>query len=65
MLAAVTDEVTLTVPVEVEPARGAPPAYWLLPDGRVHGLAVPPDVTWKPNIDRKQPRHDGPHPSTF
>src|SRR5262249_6890985 len=60
MLAAMSGAVTLTVAVEVEPARGAATRYGLLPDGRVHGPAAPADVPWKPNVDRKQPRHDRP-----
>src|SRR5512132_606856 len=65
MLAAMTDEVALTVAVDVEPSYHAPAWNRRLPDGGVHALAVPPDVTWKPSVYRKQPRHDGPHPSTF
>jgi DNA-binding CsgD family transcriptional regulator len=57
LLATVALQVALAVAVDVETAHHPRPGHRLLPDARVHGLAVPRHVLGHPDVDRQQNRH--------
>jgi hypothetical protein len=50
VLAAMPGEIALAVTVDIQPPNQAPALDRFLPDTRVHGLAVPRNVTRKSNI---------------
>jgi len=50
VLAAMPGEVALAVTVNIQPPNQAPALDWFLPDTRMHGLAVPRNVTRKSDI---------------
>jgi hypothetical protein len=50
VLAAMPGEIALAVAVDIQSPNHAPALDRFLPDTRVHGLAVPRNVTRKPNI---------------
>jgi hypothetical protein len=52
VLAAMPGEIALSVTVDIQPPNQAPALDRFLPDTRVHGLAVPRNVTRKSNIYR-------------
>ena len=57
MLPAMALQIALAVPVDVEPPRHATALHGRFPDPGVDGPALPRDVAWEPDIDRKQARH--------
>src|SRR5262249_29260184 len=58
-LAAVSAEVALPVPLDVEPPDAAPPGDGILPDAGVHGPSAPFDVARHADVDGEQSSHRG------
>src|SRR4051794_4399308 len=54
VLAPVAAEISLPVAVDVQSTRPTALADRPLPHGSAHGPALPLDVAWQPDIDRKQ-----------
>jgi hypothetical protein len=42
--------ISLTVPVQIQPADPTPAMQWILPDSGMHGPTLPLDVAWETNV---------------
>jgi hypothetical protein len=52
LLTAVSGQVTLTVPLEIQPTDATTTTQGILPDPGVHRAPLPHDVAWKSNVYR-------------
>jgi len=64
MFAAMPDQITLTVAIDVEPPHHPPALNGRLPDGGVNSLSLPRDVARQTHIDRKQACHPSSYAGT-
>jgi len=50
MFASVSLQISLTVPVEIQPADPTSARHRILPDSGVHGATLPLDVAWETDV---------------
>jgi hypothetical protein len=50
LFSSVSLQVSLTVPVQIQPADPTSAMHWIFPDSGVHRATLPVDVTWQTDV---------------